>query len=177
MGQNTLYKGHDLKTLVDAGKTTREIAEIIGGSVTQSGVRTALNRRGLTSVRKPPETIRKIAEEMRPSDAVQYLLGIIDEIVPGLSGDDHEIDDLDVNFTPQQRRILIYLVEAEGRTVTRRAIAETLYSTRSDDDYPDEKIIDVHISHIRKKLPETFGVIETAWGRGYRFVLAESLGE
>ena len=65
-----------------------------------------------------------------------------------------------------QASIWHILSVAEGRTVERRVIAETIGGTAAD--RPDSRSIDMHIARLRRALGEFGGRIETVRGRGYR---------
>lgn len=72
-----------------------------------------------------------------------------------------------VYFVPAEVRLLATLLEAEGKTVTREKCVEICaHFSRYT---PDERLVDVHISRIRKKLhPYKADPIETIRGVGYR---------
>lgn len=73
-------------------------------------------------------------------------------------------------LTVQEARVFGVLVNRE--LATKEAIMSGLYIDRGVDE-AEQKIVDVFICKIRKKL-KPFGVrIETVWGRGYRLGPAE----
>ena len=66
--------------------------------------------------------------------------------------------------------MLLLLVGRSGIVITKEMVLDTLYEGR---DEPDGKIVDVFVCKLRKKMTLLTGgreVIETVWGRGYRFV-------
>ena len=70
-----------------------------------------------------------------------------------------------LGVTPLQREFLKLLVAKAGKTVSRDSAMMFLYP---DGNYPaDDKIIDVMLSHLRKKLPASV-TIETIWGGGWK---------
>jgi two-component system cell cycle response regulator CtrA len=72
-----------------------------------------------------------------------------------------------VNLTGTEYKILAFLAQRQGSTLTKEMILNHLYSGM---DEPEIKIIDVFICKLRKKLAEASGgrnYIETVWGRGY----------
>ena len=80
-----------------------------------------------------------------------------------------------VDFTSVEFDILELLMRAAGRIVSRDELAVVLYQRRST---PYERSLDVHISHLRKKLALVQGrnrhtyakpVIRTVRGIGYMF--------
>jgi DNA-binding response OmpR family regulator len=71
-----------------------------------------------------------------------------------------------VNLTPKEYAILELLMRHSGEVLTRAMLGEQLW--RDDDDV--NNLVDVHVSHLRKKVdrPPHEPLIHTAWGRGYR---------
>ena len=79
-----------------------------------------------------------------------------------------------VELTALEFDILEVLVRAAGRTVSRDELTAALYQRKST---PYERSLDVHISHLRKKLErDNRSVIRTIRGVGYTFTagVAES---
>jgi len=71
-----------------------------------------------------------------------------------------------VNLTPKEYGILEVLMRHPGEVLTRASLGERLW--RDDDDV--NNLVDVHVSHLRKKIdrPPLEALIHTIWGRGYR---------
>jgi len=71
-----------------------------------------------------------------------------------------------VNLTPKEYAILEALIRHPGEVLTRASLGERLW--RDDDDV--NNLVDVHVSHLRKKIdrPPLEQLIHTIWGRGYR---------
>jgi two-component system cell cycle response regulator CtrA len=71
-----------------------------------------------------------------------------------------------VGMTRKEYAILEALSLRKGAVVHRNALVELIYGALEE---PSPKIVDVYISHIRKKLHRLCGrsYIETEWGRGY----------
>lgn len=154
--RNALYDQPEFEECVRRGDTWTEIAKRYG--VADSAVRTAAKRRGIA---KGVKTLRTSVEEMKPLDAVEMLLGIIE----AWDEDGHPVDAL--NLSPLQRRIAVALHDAAPHLVTRDRIWAILYGDRiASDDYPGEKTVDVHVCLARKRLGR--GYIENVWGRGWR---------
>lgn len=75
------------------------------------------------------------------------------------------LNDEPVSLTSIEFDILQCLARAEGRIVSRDALASTLYQREAS---PFERSLDVHISHLRKKLEDDEEVfIHTVRGSGY----------
>lgn len=77
------------------------------------------------------------------------------------------------SLTPRQRAIYALLKRAARSNaqsfVRKDALMSALYGL--DDDLPDRRALDVHIFHLRRKLPEG-ETIETVRGEGWRLVEA-----
>ena len=74
-------------------------------------------------------------------------------------------------LTPAEYRLLVALVQARGRVLTRQALLDSLYGQTQGDAL--ERTIDVHIGRLRDKLGEEIGApryIVTVRGIGYRAV-------
>jgi len=75
-----------------------------------------------------------------------------------------------VHLTTQESTILETLILRAGAVVTKEALMTALYQGL---DEARSKIVDVYICKVRKKLFRICGdmdVIETSWGRGFRFI-------
>ena len=71
-----------------------------------------------------------------------------------------------VDLTTFEFDILEMLMRAAGRVLSRDALMENLYSRKAT---PFDRSIDMHISHLRKKLEEGEALIKTIRGVGYQF--------
>ncbi len=74
-------------------------------------------------------------------------------------------------LTPAEFRLLVALVQARGRVLTRQALLDSLYGASQGDAL--ERTVDVHIGRLRDKLGEDAGsprYILTVRGLGYRAV-------
>jgi DNA-binding response OmpR family regulator len=71
-----------------------------------------------------------------------------------------------IALTPKEYAILELLMRHPGEVLTRASLGERLW--RDDDDV--NNLVDVHISHLRKKIDRDPlpPLIHTVWGRGYR---------
>jgi two-component system, cell cycle response regulator CtrA len=71
-----------------------------------------------------------------------------------------------VRLTQKEYQVLELLWVHKGETLTKQMILNHLYGGTYE---PGQKVIDVFICRIRKKLRATIGddYIETVWGRGY----------
>jgi DNA-binding response OmpR family regulator len=76
-----------------------------------------------------------------------------------------------VSLTPAEFRLLVALVQARGRVLTRQALLDSLYGPSQGDAL--ERTVDVHIGRLRDKLGEESAApryILTVRGLGYRAV-------
>jgi DNA-binding response OmpR family regulator len=74
-------------------------------------------------------------------------------------------------LTPAEFRLLVALVQARGRVMSRQALLDSLYGPSQGDAL--ERTVDVHIGRLRDKLGEAIGsprYIATVRGMGYRAV-------
>ena len=74
---------------------------------------------------------------------------------------------LGVYLTPAQQTVFRCLVGQE--VATKEGLYQAITSDRPEP-WPDPKIVDVHIHHLRKKLGPHGARIETLWGVGYRLI-------
>lgn len=76
-----------------------------------------------------------------------------------------------VTLTPAEFRLLVALVQARGRVLTRQALLDSLYGPAQGDAL--ERTVDVHIGRLRDKLGEETAsprYIATVRGSGYRAI-------
>jgi two-component system response regulator CpxR len=71
-----------------------------------------------------------------------------------------------VELTAMEFDLLALLIRAAGRVVSRDEITAALFEREAT---PYDRFLDVHISHLRKKLKHGRGLIRTIRGVGYEF--------
>ncbi len=71
-----------------------------------------------------------------------------------------------VELTTLEFDILELLMRSAGRVLSRDALMEAIYNRKST---PFERSIDMHISHLRRKLEQGRTLIKTVRGVGYQF--------
>ncbi|MBT2582499.1 response regulator transcription factor [Planococcus sp. ISL-109] len=79
------------------------------------------------------------------------------------------LDDKQLDFTPKEFELLVYLAENKNRVLTRDQLLSAVWKY---DFAGDTRIVDVHVSHLREKIEintrkPTF--IKTIRGLGYKF--------
>lgn len=72
-----------------------------------------------------------------------------------------------VEVTTLEFDILEQLMRNAGRVVSRDGLMESLYNRKAT---PFDRSIDMHVSHLRRKLESERAVIKTIRGAGYQFV-------
>lgn len=115
------------------------------------------------------------ADAMEPVDAVDYLLGIIGDLMPSVLGESHETDNWNVRVNPSERLVLTALVDAAPRWLSYDQLAAIISHQGNPDKPAVKRLVSVHVCRIRQKIGGSHGRIETMWGRGYRFVPSEDL--
>lgn len=82
------------------------------------------------------------------------------------------VGDVSVELTSRETEVLAFLLDHPGEAHTK---AELLAAVWGDDFAGDPNIVEVYISHLRRKLDEPFdrASIETVRGEGYRMRLEE----
>jgi two-component system cell cycle response regulator CtrA len=76
----------------------------------------------------------------------------------------------DVRLAPNECAMLQELARKAGQTLSKSDLMDALYP---GEDVPDQKVIDVYVCKIRRKITEATGgldCVQTIWGRGYTFV-------
>ena len=80
-----------------------------------------------------------------------------------------------VSLTSKEFAILEALMRSAGDAVSRVRLVESVWDEASD---VDDNLVDVHVSHLRKKIDrgESAALIHTVRGFGYRLGLADAAG-
>lgn len=156
---------------VEKGVATREIADEIGCS--ESRIRAVASAHEIKLTGNQLRSVRSIAEDMPPLEAVEYLIGVV-EVLQGITGVDSHRDKFGFRLTNLEARCFGALQTAAGRMLPKDHLYSAMYFDVADaDSLPSPKIVDVIICKIRAKLPDRIGKIATVWGQGFRFEPAE----
>jgi len=121
-----------------------------------------------------------LAKPFNPRELVARIRAILRRLEPRPAGSRIEIngvaidpgsrevfcDGRRIEVTTIEFDILEQLMRAAGRVLSRDALMETLYSRKST---PFDRSMDMHISHLRKKLEKDRPLIKTVRGVGYQF--------
>jgi two-component system response regulator CpxR len=78
-----------------------------------------------------------------------------------------QVDGQEVEVTTFEFDILEMLMRAAGRVLSRDALMENLYNRKST---PFDRSVDMHVSHLRRKLESERVRIKTIRGVGYQFL-------
>lgn len=76
------------------------------------------------------------------------------------------VNEQEIETTAVQFDICHLLMRSAGRTVSREELSVSLYQRPA---FPQERSLDVHVSHLRKKLGDAGRFIRTIRGTGYMF--------
>lgn len=99
----------------------------------------------------------------------------IGEVRAFFDGRDPEISGERLHLSRREHAIFQHLVLSANRVVSRAAIYDAIYGM--DEDQPFDKVIDVYICKLRKKISGAAAsghqYIETIYGRGYKFSAGE----
>ncbi len=108
--------------------------------------------------------VRRVEERVqpRPQSAITIEGVSLDPATREVTSSGRPIDLTTIEFD-----ILECLLRAAGRVLTRDALVEQIYNRRAT---PFDRSIDMHISHIRRKLADGQERIKTVRGVGYQFV-------
>lgn len=72
-----------------------------------------------------------------------------------------------VELSPKEFDVFLYLVQNCGALVTRDELLTKVWGS----DYVDTRTVDVHVKRVRDKIaPPTSNLIQTVWGKGYKFL-------
>ncbi|HWE36108.1 MAG TPA: response regulator transcription factor [Isosphaeraceae bacterium] len=116
----------------------------------------------------PEELLARIRAVLRRAGAAPRVVEAIEaggvRLVP--SARSASCRGVDVGLTTAEYDLLEVLVRAAGRIVSRDELTTALYRRRAS---PFDRVLDVHISNIRKKLGRDGALIRTVRGIGYLF--------
>lgn len=79
-----------------------------------------------------------------------------------------KIDGLEVELAPKEYELLLYLIENQGRVLSREKILDTIWGY---DYFGDDRVVDTHIKKVRKKIGNKAQHIQTVVRAGYKFDL------
>ncbi|MCC6392697.1 MAG: response regulator transcription factor [Bryobacterales bacterium] len=119
--------------------------------------------------------LRAILRRMEPREETRSERLEVNGVRLDPSSREVTLDGQKVELTTVEFDILQTMMQAAGRVLSRDVIMEALYQRKAS---PFDRAIDVHISHLRKKLETGRVLIRTVRGVGYQFCRnAQEAGE
>lgn len=118
--------------------------------------------------------IARIREVVRKSQGVADAVLRNGNIAVNIDTKTVEVNGVPIKIRGKQYQILELLSLRKAITLSKEALMAYLYSDESE--WPEPKIIDVFVCHLRKKIAAANNGehhIVTEWGRGYRFIEPE----
>lgn len=116
----------------------------------------------IKAILRRSNTIKTIEDE---KDNKEFIIGKIKVLPEHFEA--YRNDEL-LDLTPKEFELLIYLIERQGRVITREHMLNSVWNYEFAG---DSRIVDVHISHLREKLednPKQPQYIKTVRGLGYK---------
>jgi DNA-binding response OmpR family regulator len=118
------------------------------------------------------ELLARIHALLRRSDLTRPVVLKVADLTLDPSSHRVERDGLLINLTRKEYAILEMLIRRPGQVVTRASLSERVWETEHDG---FTNLVDVHVSHLRRKV-DTAGapaLIHTVRGRGYLLAAGE----
>jgi two-component system OmpR family response regulator len=108
------------------------------------------------------EVLARRNEPIGPDTSLQVADLVLDRITHTARRGSEEI-----KLLPREYRLLDFLMQNEGKIVTRTMLLEKVWDLHFD---PQTNVIDVHMSRLRAKVDKGFGqpLLQTVRGRGYK---------
>jgi len=130
----------------------------------------------LTKPFSPQELVLRVAAILRraaqPQQASADTLHIGPILIDRAALTVH-VDDLPIDLTPTEYKLLITLAERRGRVQGRGHLLETVWDAAPD---IQTRTVDMHVQRLRAKLGPAGDLIETVRGFGYRLRSAQGRG-
>jgi DNA-binding response OmpR family regulator len=83
-----------------------------------------------------------------------------------------KITEKEMDLTPIEFKILVSLLKHKDRVVSRTLLNEEVWGKKV---YVGDRVVDQHVSSLRKKLTPYQSLIHTVYGTGYRFLVESEL--
>ena len=130
----------------------------------------------LTKPFSPQELVLRVAAILRRTSSVSSAQTEIIQLGPlRIDRAQHRVsvDDVSVELTPTEFKLLLTLAERRGRVQARAHLLETVWEAAPD---IQTRTVDMHIQRLRTKLGSAGDLIETVRGFGYRLRPGHSRG-
>jgi DNA-binding winged helix-turn-helix (wHTH) protein len=82
-----------------------------------------------------------------------------------------ELTEKELDLTPIEFKILISLLKLKGQVVSRVILNQEVWGKNMD---VGERVVDQHVSSLRKKIKPYHTLIQTVYGVGYRFQIGNN---
>jgi two-component system, cell cycle response regulator CtrA len=161
--------GFDVLQKLRGAKVNTPVLVLSGDAAVESRIR-ALTAGADDYLTKPfhkEELVARIRAVMRRSQSHSQSVITTGKITVNLDAKTVDASGTNVHLTVKEYQLLEALSLRKGATMSKDAILHQLYGGR---DEPEQKIIDVFICKLRKKLAAATNgehCIKTVWGRGY----------
>lgn len=125
----------------------------------------------MTKPFSPREVIARINAVLRRSSPDQKTATLLISGALSIDLDRYQayLNDEELEFTPKEFELLVYLIQNKNRALTRDQLLSAVWNY---DFVGDTRIVDVHVSHLREKIEENTKkplFIKTVRGIGYKF--------
>lgn len=129
---------------------------------------TVLREQGYAGLRQThvQELSQQLIDESLPAPIEKFYVAEAEGLILMLDGSMHNGGETSIRFTKSETRLLSYLMLNPGIVISKSALLRVMYPNGRQ---VEQKILDVFVCKIRKKIRDAFGIdiIETCWGRGY----------
>lgn len=112
---------------------------------------------------------RRLVERINHSDAHNKQVIVVDGIEINKEAYTVKVENSVIDFAPKEYELLLYLIENQGRVLSREKILDTVWGY---DYFGDYRVVDTHIKKVRKKLGIKSGYIQTVVRVGYKFEIS-----
>ena len=160
MAQLTEDQVRHVRMLARSGFNATEIAAQTGHSKA-----TICSVSEMVSKHSMIRTHRDVVQTMAPIEAVEYLLSVIEMAEANPKRDDI-VNWVHLGMSGTEASYAALFHMREGKCVLRSARYDLSCIGKPEARWPDDKIVDVYVSKVRRKLPEGFSIV-TVWGQGY----------
>jgi len=107
--------------------------------------------------------IKAVSERNKKESSEKY---VFDDLVLDVLGRSLKIEGKNIELTPKEMDLLIYLVQNKGIALSRDKLLQGVWDR---DYYGDDRTVDTHIKMLRRSLGKYRDCIVTVRGMGYKF--------
>lgn len=159
-------KHSDIAGYAAQGLCIDQIAEEIG--ISKQAVWQRAYRAGVRITHKDDVSLRTKAEGMKPAEAIDFLLGVIEAMQEGFSPLPISHQVVLNSLTRSEKRLFERLFQSQGAVVPHEILYNRLYCDRvSADEFPTEASVRIVMGRLRRKLRDTPWKITSVFGVGY----------